>query len=124
MLRGGACGAAGSPRPVGDIAPQARIGGRIVIHHLHLNVLHRQPDAHGAIERRHCLVEGGDCIDLLPPRAGERLLPLELEVEELGRETGLVQEVWRLFVTAMIAAMMFEAGLSMPHRVRSGGLGQ
>lgn len=41
---------------------------------------------------------------------------------ELGRETGLVQEVWRLFVIAMIAAMMFEAGLSMPHRVRSGGL--
>lgn len=41
---------------------------------------------------------------------------------ELGRETGLVQEVWRLFVMAMIAAMMFEAGLSMPNRVRSGGL--
>jgi len=41
---------------------------------------------------------------------------------ELGREAGLVQEVWRLFVVAMIAAMMFEAGLSMPHRARSGGL--
>lgn len=31
---------------------------------------------------------------------------------------GLVREVWRLFVIAMIAAMIFEAGLSMPRMLR------
>ncbi len=33
-----------------------------------------------------------------------------------GRDGGLVQEVWRLFVIAMISAMIIEAGLSLPRR--------
>lgn len=39
---------------------------------------------------------------------------------EVGRGGALVQEVWRLFVLAMITAMMFEAGLSMPRQPRGG----
>ncbi len=58
--------------------------------------------------------------------APERLAELFRDLDftrvdtEIGRGGGLVQEVWRPVVMAMIVAMMFEAGLSMPRRGRDG----
>jgi hypothetical protein len=41
--------------------------------------------------------------------------------DEAGNVNSLVQEIWRLFLVTMLAALVLEAALCLPKLVRSGG---
>ncbi len=41
--------------------------------------------------------------------------------DRAGSMSSLIQEIWRMFLTAMLVAMVIEAGLCLPKRVRSSG---
>ena len=48
-------------------------------------------------------------------------IPLDRIEQSAGTLAGNVREIWRLFLVAMIAAMILEAILSMPRRPAADG---
>jgi len=64
--------------------------------------------------------------DLAPVLADDRVAGLFRGLDfarvddEAGSLGGLIQEVWRMFLVAMMAAMVVEAGLCMPRRRQAG----
>ena len=41
--------------------------------------------------------------------------------DQVGRMSALVQEIWRLFLASMMAALVVEAALCLPRAVRAAG---